>query len=139
MLARLLEQIAYPGGADADKHLDKFRSRDRKERHPGLAGDGAGEQGLAGPGRADQQHAFGRTPAEPPIGGRVLQEVDDLDQLFLGLVHPGDIGKGGFGLLLDIDLSVALADLHHPAETALPHAADGEHPDSDENNRRQDP
>ena len=139
MLARLLEQVAHPGGADADKHLDEFRPRDRKERHPGLAGNGTGEQGLACPRRADQQHALGRTPAEPPVADGVFQEVDDLDQLLLGLVNPGDIGKGDLGLLLDIDFGVALADLHQAAEPTLPHTADRKHPDPDEKYRRQDP
>ena len=54
----LLEQVADAGRTDTDEHLDEVRARDREERHPGLAGDGAGEQGLAGPGRAEQQHAL---------------------------------------------------------------------------------
>ena len=139
MLARLLEQVAHPGRADPDEHLDKLRAGDRKERHSGLAGDGTGQQCLAGPRRADQQHALGRPAAEPPVGLGILQEVDDLDQLVLGLVDAGDIGKGDLGLLLDIDLGAALADRHQPAEPALPHPADREHPDADKEDRRQDP
>ena len=139
VLASLLEQVAHPGGADADEHLDKLRAGDRKERHPRLAGDGAGEQCLAGPRRADQQHPLGRTAAEAPVGLRVLQEVDDLDQLVLGFVDAGDIGEGDLGLFLDIDLGAALADRHQPAEPALPHPADREHPNPDKEDRRQDP
>ena len=70
---------------------------------------------------------------------RVLQEIDDLDQLVLGLVDAGDIGEGDLGLLLDIDLGAALADRHQPAEPALPHPPDREHPDADKEDRRQDP
>ena len=44
----LLEQVADPGGADTDEHLDEVRAGDRVERHAGLAGDGPGEQRLAG-------------------------------------------------------------------------------------------
>ena len=54
----LLEQVAHPGRADADEHLDEVRAGDRVERHAGLAGDGAGEQRLAGAGRAVEQHAL---------------------------------------------------------------------------------
>src|SRR6185312_7303622 len=50
VLLRLLEEVADTAGADADEHLDEVRAGDREERHPGLAGDGAGEQGLAGAG-----------------------------------------------------------------------------------------
>src|SRR5438876_8245448 len=52
VLARLLEEVAHPRRADADEHLDEFRAGDRKERHPGLAGDRTGKQCLAGPRRA---------------------------------------------------------------------------------------
>ena len=49
-------------GADADEHLDELGSAQAEERHLGLAGHRAGEQRLAGAGRADQQHAFGIFP-----------------------------------------------------------------------------
>jgi hypothetical protein len=139
VLTRLLEQIAHPGGADADEHLDKLGAGDRKERHPRLAGNGTSEQCLAGPRRADQQHALGRAAAETSVCHGILQKVDDLDQLVLGFVDTGDIGEGDLGLLLDIDLGAALADRHQPAEPALPHAPDREHPDADKEDRWQDP
>jgi hypothetical protein len=63
-LARLLEQIAHPRGADAHEHLDEFRAGDREEGHARLAGDGAGEEGLAGARRAGQQDALGDARAE---------------------------------------------------------------------------
>src|SRR5690606_34685613 len=59
-LARLLEQVSYAGGADADDHLDELGGAGREERHLGLTGDGPGEQGLAGAGRPGQQHALGQ-------------------------------------------------------------------------------
>src|SRR5215831_17006016 len=139
VLASLLEQVADPGGADPDEHLDKLRPGDRKEWHSRLAGNSTGEQCLAGPGRADQQDTLGRPAAEPPVGLGILQKVDDFDQLVLGLVDAGDVAKSDFGLLLDVDLGAALADRHQPADAALPHPADCEHPDADKENRRQDP
>ena len=69
-LARLLEEIADARRPDADEHLDELRAVDREERHAGLAGHRAGEQGLAGAGRADEQDALrqprrraGRSPS----------------------------------------------------------------------------
>ena len=59
VLLALLEEVAHARGAHADEHLDEVRAGDREERHVGLAGDGLGQQGLAGAGRAHQQHALG--------------------------------------------------------------------------------
>ena len=91
------------------------------------------------PGGPTSSTPFGGRPPSRPYRDRVLQEIDDLDQLVLGLVDAGDIGEGDLGLLLDIDPGAALADLHQPAEPALPHAPDREHPDPDKKDRRQDP
>ena len=46
------------------------------------------------PGRAGEQHAVGHPAAEAPVALGVLEEVDDLGQLGLGLVDPGDVGEG---------------------------------------------
>ena len=62
----LLEQVADPAGADADEHLDEVRAGDRVERHARLAGHRAGQQRLAGAGRAVQQHALGDLGAHRP-------------------------------------------------------------------------
>ena len=77
-LAGRLEQVAHPAGADADEHLHEVRAGDRQERHAGLAGDGPGDEGLAGAGRADEQHALGDAGADLGELLGVLQEVDDL-------------------------------------------------------------
>ena len=63
----LLEHIADARGADADEHFDEVGARQAEERHARLAGDGLGQQGLAGARRPDQQHALGNPPAEDLI------------------------------------------------------------------------
>ena len=63
-LAGLLEQVADAAGADADEHLHEVRAGDRQEADAGLTGDGAGEQRLAGAGRADEQHALRHAGAD---------------------------------------------------------------------------
>ena len=64
VLLGLLEEVAHPAGADADEHLDEVGAGDRVERHAGLARDRAGQQRLAGAGRAVEQHALGDLGAD---------------------------------------------------------------------------
>ena len=89
-----LEQVADAGRADADERLDELRAGDREERHAGLAGDRAGEQRLAGPGGAEQQHALGRGGAELLVLAGIDQVVAHLGQLGHGLVGAADVGEG---------------------------------------------
>ena len=60
----LLEQVTHPAGADAHEHLDEFGAGDAEEGHASLAGHSAGQQRLAGAGRADEQHAARDASAE---------------------------------------------------------------------------
>ena len=90
-----LEQVAHAARADADHHLDELRGRQREERHVGLARHRAGQQRLAGAGQPGEQHALGIAAAEAPVAVGLAQEVDDLDQLLLGLVDPGDVLERG--------------------------------------------
>src|SRR3990172_8849869 len=53
------KKISHPGSSDADKHLHEVRAADAEERNPGLAGNGAGHEGLARTGGADQEASFG--------------------------------------------------------------------------------
>ncbi len=94
LLAGGLEQVADPAGADADEHLHEVRAAHRQEGHAGLAGDGAGEQGLAGAGRADEQHALGDLGPDLLEAAGRLQEVDDLADLLLDPVVAGDVVEG---------------------------------------------
>ena len=64
-----------------------------------LAGDRAGEQRLAGTRRPGEQDPVRHPPAETAVALGGAQEVDDLGQLGLGLVDPGDIGEGDPDLL----------------------------------------
>ena len=122
-LARLLEEVAHARRADADDHLDELGGAQAEEGDARLAGDRAREQRLAGAGRADQQHALRHGAAEPLVLRRVLQEVDDLDQLVLGLVDAGDVVEGDLRLLLAVALGAAAAEAEEPA-TAPPRRGD---------------
>ena len=68
-----------------------------------LARHRAGEQRLAGPGRPVEQDAVRDPRPDLRVALRVLQEVDDLDQLVLGLVDPGHVLEGDALLLAGLD------------------------------------
>ena len=136
VLLALLEHVAHPAGADADEHLDEVGARDREERHVGLAGDGAREQGLAGARRADQQHALRDLAAEALEFLRVLQVLDDLLELLLGLVDAGDVLEGDAPDLFGQQPRAALAEAHRPAAAAL-HLAHEENPHADQQQHRE--
>ena len=92
-LLGLLEEVADARGADADDRLDELRRGDREERHAGLPRHRAREQRLAGARAPGQEHAARDAPAEAAIAVRVLEEVDDLGELGLGLVDPRHVGE----------------------------------------------
>ena len=133
----LLEQVAHAGGADADEHLDEVRAGDRVERHAGLAGDRAGQQRLAGAGRAVQQHALGDLRADGLELGRLLQELLDLLELLDRLVDAGDVGERGLRHVLGHELGARLAEAHDPRAAALHAVHQEEEQDDDDRDRQQ--
>src|SRR5262245_19894259 len=94
VLLALFEQIADPARTDTDEHLNEVRTTDREERDVGLPCDGSGEQRLAGPGRAHEEHALRNASAELLELLGLLEELDDLLQLFLRLVDAGYVFEG---------------------------------------------
>ncbi len=136
VLLALFEHVADPARADAHEHLDEIGPRDGEERHVGLTRDGAGEQRLAGAGRADQQHALRDLAAEPLEFLRILQELDDLLQLALGLVDARDVVEGHAPLLLGQHPGARLAKPHGAAAARL-HLTHEEHPHADQQQHRE--
>jgi hypothetical protein len=111
-------------------------SRDAEERHLGLAGDGLGQQRLAGARGADQQHAARDAAAELLELLRVLQEVDQFLDLFLGLVAAGDVGEGGGVVGLVEHARLALAEAEGAALAAALHLAHEVDPHADQQQHR---
>ena len=135
VLLRLLEQVADAAGADPDEHLDEVRAGDREEGDAGLAGDGAGEQRLAGAGRPVEQDALGDPGAERLELLRVLEELLDLVQLLHRLVDPGDVAEGDLRRVDRHPLRARLAEVHHPRAAAL-HLVHQEDPEAEEEDER---
>jgi hypothetical protein len=137
LLLGLSEEIAHPRRPDADEHLDEVGPAQAEEGDPRLPRHRLRQQGLAGPRGPNDQDALGDLSAQPtvPLGG--LQELDDLHQLGLRLVDPCHVGKGHPGLLLHVDLGLALADRQHAAGPAHPLHEDT--PEAEEDQGREDP
>ena len=137
VLLALLEEVADAACADADEHLDEVGAGDGEERHVGFAGDGAGQQGLAGSRRSDEQHALGDAAAELLELLRLAQELDDLLQLFLGFVDAGHVFERDLLLLHGEQAGAALAEREGLVAAGL-HLAEHEEPDGAEQNERAD-
>src|SRR5260221_12810519 len=86
VLLALLEKLAYPARAYADKHFDEVRTGNREERHIGFAGNGPRQQGFARAWGSDQQHALGNASAQLLELLGIFQELNNFLQLFLRFV-----------------------------------------------------
>ena len=126
LLLRLLEQLAHARSSEADEHLHELRARHEEERHVRLSGDRARQQGLAAPGGSEQEDALRDPAAQALILLGVLQEIDDLAELFLGLVDPRDVVEVGLHLLAVVDADLVAAHVQRRAGAA------GSHPPEDE-------
>jgi hypothetical protein len=122
-LPRLLEQVPYAGGANAHDHLDELGRTEAEEGDPRLSSNRAGQERLAGSWRTDEQHALRHGASEPLVLGRVFQEVDDLDQLVLGLVDPRNVVESDRWLLLTVALSAAAPQAEQSATCRCGRAA----------------
>jgi len=111
----LLEQVPDPGGAHADEHLDEARAGYGQERDVGLAGDRAGQEGLAGAGRPGHQHAARAACAGRVVTAGVAQVIDDLADLGFHRGVAGHVGEPG-GRPLGVD-DPSLRPVH-PAQPA---------------------
>src|SRR5436190_1144059 len=119
LLARGLEEVADARRADADEHLHEVGAGDRDERHPRLTGDRTRDEGLAGAGRADQQHTLRDARADLLELARHLEEVDDFGDLFLYRAVARDVGEGRLRFVGVVDLGARAPDVHHRAHLAL--------------------
>ncbi len=134
----LAEEIAHARRADADEHLHEFRSAEAEKGHLGFAGDGFGQQRLAGSRRADQQNPLRNAAADVRVFLRVLQELDDLFQLVLRLIDPRDIAEAHLDIVFGVDFRAAPGERHDAAFGAA-HSTEEKAPHRDEQQQRNDP
>ena len=138
MLLGLLEHVAHARRTDADEHFDEIGAGNREKRHFGLAGNCAGQQRLARAGRTDHEHAFGDLAAELLKLARILQEVDDFDDLLLGLLDARHVREGDVDLVLAQEACATLAERHGAAAPGCPlHLAHEIGPETDQDQDRE--
>ena len=135
-LLGLLEHVAHARCTHTHEHFNEVGTGNREERHIGFAGNRPRQQRLAGAGRTDQQRAFWNLAAEALELVRILQEVDDLDQIVLGLFDASHIFKRDLAVALGQQLGLGFAEAHGLARPRL-HLADEEHPHADQQQHRQ--
>src|SRR5450756_1269359 len=135
ILLRLCEQVPDAACAHADKHLDELRTRHVEERHFGLAGDCASKQRLSTARRSNQQCALGNlgTHYRKLLG--VLEVVDQLARLFLGLIQAGNILKRHARAIVHEQLGLALAKPDHLVVLATLHALHHEEPEPEQEHK----
>ncbi len=139
VLLGLLEQVAHAAGADTDEHLDEVGAGDGVEGDARLAGDGAGEQGLAGARRAVEQDALGDLGAHGLELRRLLEELLDLAELLDRLLAARDVAERGLGHVLGDQLGPRLGELHDAAAAAaldLVHQEQEDQHDQDDRQQR---
>jgi hypothetical protein len=111
----------------------------------GLAGDRAGEQGLAGAGWPGHQHAARAARSGLVVAARVAQIVDDLADLGLHRGVPGDVGEPGgrpFGVddpRLRLDHAVQAAHATAHGARVPPDAAKADKDEAGQQQQRQLP
>ena len=137
VLLALLEQIAHAARAHADEHLDEVRARDAEERDPGLARDRPGEERLARAGRTDEEHALRNSTAKSLKLLWILEKRDDLLDLVLGLVDPGDVRERHLVLRVAQHPRLRLAEGHRLTAAGLKLTHEEEEHDADEEHREE--
>jgi hypothetical protein len=86
------EELVHVALGDSDVHVEDVGDGDVEEGGPHLPGDGAGDEGLAAPGRSVHEQAAAQGLAERLSQLRMAQGAEEL-QLdgALGLGHPADV------------------------------------------------
>ena len=120
----LLEHVADARRADADKHLDKVRTRKRKEWDSSFSRDRFGKQCFPGSRRTHKQHASWDSSAESLVLFWVLEKIHDLMNLLDRFIDPGNVMERNADAFLRIEFATRPPELHRRADA--PHATHGE-------------
>ena len=128
LLARGLEEVADTARADTDEHLHEVGPAHGEEGHPRLAGDGTGEERLAGARGADEKDALRHPGADLLEAAGRLEEVDDFADLLFDALIAGHVIEGRAGALGRVHLGPGAPDRHDAGHLALGTAA---HPDEE--------
>ena len=112
LLLALLEHVPHPAGTHSNEHFHKIRTTDSEERNAGLARNGPGQQRFPCSGRPDHEDALGDTRTQFLEFARILEEIDNLPEFFLGLLDAGHILEGHLVPLHVHHARLAFAEAH---------------------------
>ena len=99
LLLSLLKHISDAARTYTHEHFDEIRTGDCEEWNLGFTGNGFCQQRLTRTGRTRHQDTTGNTTAELLELARILQEIDQLLNVFLRLVTSSDIHEGRLDLI----------------------------------------
>ena len=137
VLLGLLKQIPHPRRPNPHEHLNKIRTRNRKERHTRLTSNRPRQQRLPRTRRPIQQNPR-RNPRPQRLKLlRILKKLLDLMKLLNSLINPRHIPKRDLRRISRHPLGLRLPKRHHPRPTTL-HLAHQEDPEADEDQERED-
>ena len=132
VLLALSEEVAHARSAHAHEHFHEVGTGNGEERHTGFTGHGAGQQGLAGSGRAYEQHALGNAAAKARKLARIGKKFHNFGKFFLGFVNACHIGERDLAhLILILHARAGTAERHGLSAAAL-HLTGKEDPHADE-------
>ena len=120
VLLGLLEEVAHPLGPHPHVHLDELAPAYREEGHVALPRAGLGDHGLAGPGGAREEGSLGNPGPQLVVLLGVLEEVDELDDFLLGLLHADHLAEGDLDGLLEAVTAVVLEHVEPPSLALAP-------------------
>ena len=128
----VFKHVAHAGRAHADKHFHEVGAADAEKGHFGFAGDGFGQQGFAGAGRADEQQPARDAAAQFLEFLRVFEKVHHFLDFFLGFVAAGHVGEGDLVVVFVQHAGLAFAEAECAALAAALHLAHEVNPHADE-------
>ena len=138
VLFALFEHVANTAGTHTDEHFDKVRSADRKEWNVRLTGNRTSEKSLTRSRRTYHQNTFRDLSTERLELTRVPKEINDFEQLFLGLLNSSNIFEGHLLLIHRKHLGFGLPKAHRPLTCRLHLMAEKEEDQRDQKKDRKE-
>ena len=126
LFTRGTEKVADAACTHAYKHFHKVGTADAEEGNARFTGNGACQQGFARTRRPHQKHALGNLSADIRVFLGGFQEVHNFHQLFLCIVHTGNVGKARLHLALVHGFGAAVTAAEHGTADAAAHFAENE-------------
>ena len=135
---RILKQITDTGCAHAHVHLHEVRTGNGEEGYAGFAGNGLGQKGLTGSGRANQQHTVGNLGTQLGEVGGIAQKLYQFFQFCLFLIGTGHVLEEHLGHIRRIGANLGTTEGIGAGAPAAHSLIGSEDPHGDQKNDNND-